>query len=102
MRMINFLNEADLFDLKICFTQKFKTNPKNIFNNALEQPMLICGIFFLQTNASDVVKDVFLNIVRFKKNPPLLITLNIKYKWPPTRFCACSESKHRSYKILIP
>ena len=29
-------------------------------------------------------------------------TLNQSYKWPPTHFCARSESKHRSYKILIP
>ena len=29
-------------------------------------------------------------------------TLNRSYKWPPTYFCARSESKHRSYKISIP
>ena len=102
MRMINFQNEADLFVLKICFTQKFKTYMKKILKNALEQPIPICGIFFLQTNASDVAKDLFLNNVKFKMNPPPLITLNRSYKWPPTRFCACSESKHGFYKILIP
>ena len=31
----------------------------------------------------------------------LLHTLKRSYKWPPTHFSACSESKHRSYKILI-
>ena len=28
-------------------------------------------------------------------------TLKRSYKWPPTHFCTCSESKHRSYKISI-
>ena len=37
-----------------------------------------------------------------KCSDPRPNTLKRSYKWPPTHFCACSESKHRSYKILIP
>ena len=41
------------------------------------------------------------NVKRFIKRD-YIATLNRSCKWPTTHFCACLESKHPSYKTLIP
>ena len=44
--------------------------------NALEHLMLICGIYFTNTNSSDVAKFKFSNVVKYKVNPPHFISFD--------------------------
>ena len=60
MRMNNFLSEADLVSINICFNQNYNKH-ENYSRNTLELMILRFGLLFTRVEASDVA-----NLLCFK------------------------------------
>ena len=70
MRMNNFLSEADLVSINICFNQNYRYS-SNIFKKYTKIMILGFGALFLHEQKLEISKICcVLNAVKYKLNPP--------------------------------
>ena len=89
------------------YLQETRNSSKpELYANAPLSFQVLCFCLGVQISLGHLFgQKYYQNIIKIKQSfvgPLAQYTLKRSYKWPPTLFCACLESKHRSHKLLIP